>query len=851
MAHLLLFYRLIIRPLLQEPVRAFLTALSVALGVAVVLAIDLAGGAATGSFRSSMEMLAGDNDLEIVATGGVPESVVATLATLPYPLRISPRIEDSAVLLDSKQTLPLIGLDLVAEFNSPESRGLRFRESAALIAQSENVMERVGNADSIWIGASLRGNPGERVRLLINDQVREFTIRGVYPDSNGNESAVVMDLAAAQKALNRFGRVDRILLKAPPAPPPEEWQQRLRTALPAGVEIRPQGTATSENRRMLAAFRWNLRLLSYIALVVGAFLIYNTISVSVVRRRPEIGITRALGASRFAVLAAFVGEAAFFGLVGAAIGLPLGRVMATGAVKLIGATVESLYVSSRPGPIELNLSSVLLALAIGVGVAVASAYSPAREASLVSPIDAMARGRREYEVRVRKSRDLWLAVILAIMAAAASWVPPIGGKPMFGYLAALLLVVASALAIPALTAAFTAVSSRWIGKFLGVEALLASRSLAGSLRRTSVLVGALSTAIAMMTSVGIMVGSFRETVVVWMRDRLPADLYLRPAGNAAADRHPTVSLELADKIAKLPGVAAVDRLRAYEISYDGMPATLAAADLSVLRMNERSNFFSGRPTSEVLGELRDVNAVVVSEPFTYKHHVRTGDAITLSLGEATPSFRIADVFYDYGSERGSILMDRNTMLRYLPDLAPSNLAVSVAPGASLESVREEILRAATGYRILLFSNRDLRTEAIHIFDRTFAITYALEAVAVIIAVMGIAGALLALVIDRRREIGLLRFLGSSAGQVRKLILVEAGLLGLLANLAGLALGFALSLILIYVINKQSFGWTIRFHLPIAVLLGAISLVYVATVLAGLYPARVAVKLNPLEVIHEE
>ncbi|MGC1613043.1 MAG: ABC transporter permease, partial [Candidatus Acidiferrum sp.] len=243
--------------------------------------------------------------------------------------------------------------------------------------------------------------------------------------------------------------------------------------------------------------------------------------------------------------------------------------------------------------------------------------------------------------------------------------------------------------------------------------------------------------------------------------------------------------------------------------------------------------------------------VLVSEPFTYKHHVRAGDTITLTLGAARPAFRIVDVYYDYGNERGTILMDRQTMLRYLPDPAPSNLAIYITAGTSIDAVRKEIIQASAGHRVLLASNRDLRTEAIRIFDRTFAITYALEAVAVIVAVMGIAGALLALVIDRRRELGLLRFLGAAAGQVRKQILIEAGLLGLLANFAGLVLGFALSLVLIYVINKQSFGWTIRFHWPVAILLGAISLVYVATVLAGLYPAQVAVQLNPLEAVHEE
>ena len=851
MGRLFLFYRLMLRPLLLEPVRALLTILAVTLGVAVVLAIELAGTAAAGSFRASMETLAGDNDLEIMASGGVPETVVGTLTALPYSIRISPRIEDSAVIAVTQQTLPLLGLDLVAEsssWNRAESSSLGSAES---FLPAEDAMHFLESPDSIWVGASLGKKPGDQVRLLINDQLREFTVRGVYPDSNGNESAIVMDLAAAQRALHRFGRVDRILLKVPEVPSIEEWRERLRAALPAGVEIRAQGSGTDENRRMLAAFRWNLRLLSYIALIVGAFLIYNTISVSVVRRRPETGIVRALGASRGAVLTAFIGEAAFFGLAGAAFGLPVGRVMASGAVKLMAATVESLYVSSRPGSIELNAWSVALALVIGPGVAIVSAYSLAREASLVSPVEAMARGRREYMTRIHKSRDLWFALAVGIAAVVAARVPPMGGKPVFGYFAAILLVVASALAIPAFADAILSRSSRWLGKILGVEALLASQSLSASLRRTSVLVGALSTAIAMMASVGIMVGSFRETVLLWMNDRLPADLYLRPAGAPAPDRHPTVSLELADKISKLPGVAGVDRLRAYEISYDGLPATLASVDLSALRSDHRSNFFSGRPTEQVLSQIRGADAVLVSEPFTYKHHVRAGGTITLRLGATRASFRIVDVYYDYGSERGTILMDRQTMLRYLPDPAPSNLAIYVTPHATSETVQEEITEASAGYRVLVASNRDLRTEAIRIFDRTFAITYALEAVAVIVAVMGVAGALLALVIDRRRELGLLRFLGASAGQVRKQILVEAGLLGLLANFAGLALGFALSLVLIYVINKQSFGWTIRFHWPVAVLLGAISVVYLATVLAGLYPAQVAVRLNPLEAVHEE
>jgi putative ABC transport system permease protein len=849
MPRLLVFYRLLVRPVFREPVRTALTVLAVALGVAVVLAIELAGNAATGSFSSSMETLAGDSQVEVVASGGVPEEIVGKLAALPYDLRNSPRMEDFASFETTKKTLPLLGLDLIGEGGS-----FAKKPAAGESVSSENSevqLKHLGDERSVWIGSSTGIVVGERVRLLVNDRVREFIVRGVYPDSNGNESAIVMDMGTAQRVLERFGRVDRILVKVPATENVEKWQERLRGALPKGIDVRLQGTGTVENRKMLGAFRWNLRLLSYISLVVGAFLIYNAISISVVRRRAEIGITRALGASRMSVLAAFVGEAACFGLAGALVGLPLGRLMASGAVRLMGATVNAIYVSSRPGEIVLTWESVLLAVLIGVGVAVASAFSPAREASLVSPVEAMARGRREFDVRVDKTRDLWIGMVLGLAAAGASRAPAVAGKPLFGYLAALLLIVAAAFAIPFFVNAFTSLFGKLLQKLLGVEGLLASRSLRASLLRSSVLVGALSTAIAMVTAVGIMVGSFRETVVAWMGDQLPADLYLRPAGNPGPDRHPTISLELAEKIARLPGVTAVDRLRAYEIDYEGMPVTLASVDFSIQRAYHNSNFFSGRPTIEVLSELSRKDAVVVSEPFTYKHHVKAGDSIKLGLGARQVTFRIADVYYDYSSERGNILMDRETMLRYLPDPTPSNLAVYVAADFPVADVRSQIEQTAQARSILIFSNRDLRGEAIRIFDRTFAITYALEGVAVLVAVMGVVGALLALVIDRRRELGLLRFLGAASGQIRKLILVEAGLIGLLSNMAGLALGFAMSLVLIYVINKQSFGWTIRFHLPVAILLGALTIVYTATVLAGLYPARVAVRMNPLEVVHEE
>jgi putative ABC transport system permease protein len=224
-----------------------------------------------------------------------------------------------------------------------------------------------------------------------------------------------------------------------------------------------------------------------------------------------------------------------------------------------------------------------------------------------------------------------------------------------------------------------------------------------------------------------------------------------------------------------------------------------------------------------------------------------GDRLTLSLG----TFEVLGIYFDYSNERGWVILDRATLLRYLPDPRPSSLALYLRPGADAGEVRRRIEQVTAGRSLATFSNRSLRVEALRIFDRTFAITWALEAVAVLVAVLGVAGALLALVIDRRREVGLLRFLGASAGQVKRMVLCEAGLLGLVSNAAGLALGYVLSFVLIYVINVQSFGWTMRFHWPVTLLISALSIVYAATIAAALYPARLAASLDSIEVIHEE
>ena len=853
---LTLLYRLILRPLFRQPGRALVIFFAVALGDAAVVAIDLAGDAAAGSFHSSMETLTGKDDFEVTAAGGLPEAIVAQLAQLPYPIDISPRIEDHAMVVATGDTVPLIGVDIIAELNHATS--------TVANATSSEGLRHINDPDAIWVTRGVGKQVGDTVQLLINDQAHNYVVRGLIPASAkmGTE-AVLMDIGAAQMATGKSGRVDRILIKTPNATPDsnssdfDAWQTRLQHSLPPGVLLNAQGTETAGNRRMLAAFRWNLQMLSGIALLVGAFLIYNAVSVSVVRRRADIGTIRALGASRGAVLGAFLTEAAIFGIVGSLAALPLGRLLAAGAVGMLSTTVNALYVSSSPGVMHISTGSVVLALVAGVGVALLSALAPAREASMVPPTEAMARGRREYEVVVQRKRDALIALVLAVFGALATLAPPIAGKPLLGYLSALLFVASAAMLTPLVVHMATAAGSNSTSslslprRILGVEGLLASRSLGASLRRTSVLVGALATAIAMMTAVGIMVGSFRQTVLTWLDSELPADLYLAPAGAMGGDLHPTIASETADRIANTPGVGSVGKLRAYEIQYQGLPVSLAGASQGKNAPRPTMTFLSGTSSTDVIRELGQGNNAVVSEPFANKHHVKAGDFVTLPLGEQQVKFRVVDIFYDYGHEAGYIVLDWSTLLRYLPNTAPTNLAVYLRPGADLEQTRAAIQRSIANKSLMMLSNGEIREQAIRVFDQTFAITYAVEAISILVAIGGVSGALISIVMDRKREFGVLRYLGGNRGQIRKLILVEAGLIGLLANILGIALGYVLSLVLVYVINKQSFGWTIQFHWPVAVLLGSLSVVYIATVLAGLFPARLAVRLDPMEVVHEE
>ena len=377
----------------------------------------------------------------------------------------------------------------------------------------------------------------------------------------------------------------------------------------------------------------------------------------------------------------------------------------------------------------------------------------------MAPVEAMARGRRDHVVRLHQWRDLAGRTVSRGTASFASKQPAVGGKPLFGYLAAVLLIGASALSIPALVSGFSRASRAAAGRFFGVEALLAHAALPGSLRRTAVLVGALSTAIAMLSAVGIMVGSFRADGPLWMKDRLQADLYIRrPAGPAGADRTRRWH-RIAPRVPAQRGSLRRDTfrgLRDHLLRRAGHPRGRRRRHRAAVW---KAALSFGRGTRGLLRKLPGEDVLLSASRSPTSTASIPARHIELTTRRAERGFEVLDVYNDYSSERGYIIMDRKTLLRYLPDPGALNIAVYLSPGRDVRRGQRRAVRPACGPQSLILTNRTLREEAIRTFDRTFAITYALEAVAIFVAVMGVAGALLALVIDRRREFGLLRFLG--------------------------------------------------------------------------------------------
>ncbi|NBO63906.1 MAG: FtsX-like permease family protein [Acidobacteria bacterium] len=859
-----LFTHFIVRHLRREKWRTVATIVGIALGIAVVLAIQMTNASSLRGFERAIETVSGRASLEIVGTGlGLDEETVAGLVWLHRYGQVTPVIEGEAEAETpggQRQSLRILGVDILRDRSFRDYNLLEFggedptpQQFLQLLIDPKAVVltEKFARRHGM--------KTGDLIELTFADRTSKYRISGLLLDEGParavDGSFVLMDIAAAQWALARLGRIDRLEVKLPNRETIGEVEQEIRRRLPPGVAVQRPTRRGAQVEKMLEAFHFNLAALSYIALLVGLFLIYNTVSISVITRREEIGTLRAIGVKRGHILALFLAEAAGMAIVGCLLGLALARILSYGAIKLTATTVQSLYIAAAASPEPLGLRQVLLAFGIGLPLALLAAALPALEAARVAPMAAM-RGNDRLTTRYRLRPALMVAPPMLLIAGWwMSTLPPVSGLPLFGYGAAIAIVFGAALLAPTVLFILGRVGNRTLFRLFRVEGRLANANIAGSIPRLSISVAALAVSLSMMVAIAVMIGSFRQTVIYWVGQTLQADLYLRPAtrNNVATDA--PFSPEVEEMVSTHPAVAAVDRFRNFDLPYGNGLVTIGTGEFTTLLSYGSLQFKDPTSAAEGREAMRSAighESVVVSESFAIKYGRKRGDFVTLETPRGPVTFLIVAVYFDYSSDRGIIVMDRGTFARFWGEPQATSLTVYLHKGSDPERVREELLlRFGNSYRVFIFTNRTLREEVLRIFDSTFSITYALEVIAIFVAILGVATTLLTLILERRRELAILRLVGADRRQVRKMVLIEAGLIGTVSQVIGLLIGLLLSLLLIYVINVQSFGWTIQFHLPTVFLIQSSILISVATILAGLYPAREASRLPATEQVAAE
>jgi putative ABC transport system permease protein len=870
---------LVLRPLGKDRLRFALTVSGIAVGVATMAAIRLANASVLSSFSDTVDFVAGKASITILADGaGIPEETLERLAWLRgIGATFAPAITETAATgARDGEVVEVLGIDPLAdararEYSFAPSQDASTKQTTTFLegeegkprAGSEANLFSVFSPHTILITEAFASRNGLRVgspfTLVTNSVERTFRVAAVLRLAGAARAAsgsiVFMDLAAAQEAFGRVGRLDRIDVVLPASLSEGDRARVLEEvsgSLPPGATAGRPERRTETVDRLVRAFRVNLSALGAIALLVGMYFVYNTLSISVLRRRVDIGVVRALGASRRAVFAAFLVEGLALGAVGSALGLLLGAALAAGALKLVGGTATELYVPSAHPTLRFDPLVLGFAFALGVATSALSALAPAFEAAAVEPAATMRHGSVEA-ARRRRTRPLAVTgVVLLVLAWLSTRPGPVRGLPLFGFLSIFLVVAGTSLLAPAVV---TFAAGRVDGlalRIFGVEARVARANLTGSLSRTSVAVAALTMGLSMMVAVAVMVGSFRTTVATWVGQTLSSDVFIGPASGRSGPSLGRIPEEAIAAVRAVPGVDEVDPFLAFSATRDGAPYTIGSGLFDFIARHGNLPLVDGRDPRAVFTGALAKGEAMVSEPFSEKFHVRAGETVELPGPQGMVPVRIAAVYTDYSNDRGTVLLDRAHFRQIWGLSGASTLAVTLKPGLSPEEGARRIEEALRGrFALRMRTNATLRRLVLQIFDRTFAVTYALEVVAIAVAVLGVFNTLTALVLERRREIGLLRVLGASATRVRRAVRYEAAAIGGLGIALGLASGAAMALVLVHVVNRQSFGWTIALRWPWGFLAGALALVFATTLLAAARPAGLAAATDVAAALKEE
>lgn len=838
---------LVLRPIVRETMRTLLTLCGIAVGVGVVVAIALSNQSALRAFRESVEAVSGRANYQIAADAGIDENLLLQLQPFwTRGVRFAPVIDVDAIIQPDQIPIRLLAVDLLSDIHFRDYRYAEILSGGQ--PPPAAVYLDLFRDDSIIVPATFatehRLRLGSPLALNVLGHQTTMIVRGILeargPATAFNGSIGVADIATAQKRFGMLGRLTRIDLLVPD----ERILPEIRRLLPAGTRLERPSRRNERVEKMLRAFRVNLFALAGVALLVGMFLVYNTVLISILRRRKDVGVLKTLGASPRQIFAAFLLEGLLFGAAGSALGIVLGNALAHAILRAISRTVNVLYVASQPESIALTPAIIVAGALVGTVLSLASAIQPAIEAARMRPSLLIQPGLQQ-RVRPLRRRLFGIAAIAAfIVAASMSALPPYHGIAVGGYAAVLFVVFGFSLLSPMIVTVAALLFRRPLRTIFGTIGQLATASIRASLRRTAVATAALAVATGMMIAVALMVGSFRETVRVWVNQTVSSDLWLRPAkmlSNADAALFPAA---IGEELKRVPFIAAIDRVRGKDLVYRDSIIAVGSGDLDVARGRGDLPMVAPRSASKALDEALRRNGVLVSESFALKFHMRVGDVVALPTARGIERFPITGIYRDYSNDRGVVVMDRALYVRAFGDDAINTVIIYLRAGVNPEKARAD-LEAIFGpkYHAFAITNRQIRSEVMRIFDQTFVITYALLAVAIVVAVLGIVNTLTALILERSRELALLRVMGMTVAEVRKMILLESSILGLTSTTIGIAMGYALSWILIYVINKQSFGWTIEFHTPLRLIVVSSTVTFLAAAFSGIIPWRLATRLS--------
>ncbi len=848
---LLLLRRLSLRHARLAPGQTALLVLILALGVAVFTAVRLANRAAVLSFTHFTDTLTGSSDFIIQAPAGpLPEAVLPELrqALADLAVQIHPVVESSAAEPAGpeaprfgRRSFTLLGVDLVAAANlagqqQAENRFFGGADPAPGSAEPQlgppppTFFDLFAEEPLVWLSPAFASPLPGHLELILNDRPVRLRVAGPIPRPPEAPPApanlIVLDLPRLQGLVGREGRIDRVEFILEPGPAIDERRAALarrleQLALASAESGSPRWFVTTPGARretaatMTAAFRLNLTVLSLIALLVGLYLVFQALDGAVVRRRAEIAILRSLGVDAATIRRAWLAEAALLGLAGSVLGLLLGWAGAQFAVRAVGQTVNALYFSTSVAAAHPSLGEALLGLAAGLLASLVAGWAPARAAAATPPAQVLVRSA-PGAIGGPWLRSPALALGALALGLLLSRLPPLdlgGGArfPLAGHLAAFCGIlgggVLASLALPALGRALRPLAAR------SAPWRVALGHVARPTGRHRLAAAALVCAIGMAAGMAILVASFERSVRGWINSSLQADLYVSSLGAQSAGSDNRLSPETWRALAAHPAVARASVFTAHPLVLDGLPTTLGGGDLAAQAARGGFLWIGPPPPPEALDPARNEGLALASESFAGRFRIRRGDTLGVPTPSGPRTLRIVALYADYGNERGTLLVDRVHTTRWFADDHATSLALDLTPEADADSVRAALLEGFPG--LAVFTNSGLRAEVLRIFRQTFSITYALKFIGLAVAVGGLALSLASVLLDRRDELTTLRALGFRPTEIARATALEGAALALCATATGLALSLALGWLLIHVINKQSFGWTLAFSVPVA------------------------------------